>query len=727
MSNPEHHDVVVIGAGFSGIGLAIKLREAGIEDFVLLERASDLGGTWRDNTYPGCGCDVPSRLYSFSFAPNPDWSHAFSGQQEIWDYLRGVAERYGVTRSIRYGHEVTAATWDGERWCIETSAGAFTARSVVYGGGLLSDPVTPQLPGIERFRGTAFHSARWDHGHDLGGERVAVIGTGASAIQFVPEIQPLARELHVFQRTAPWVMPRRNRPISAREKRLFRRSRTLHLLARGSVYLSAEVLVLAFMYPRLMRLPERVARRHLERQVPDPALRERLRPQFTIGCKRILFSDDWYPALGRPNVELVTDAIAEVREHSIVTADGEEREIDTIIYGTGFHVTDTPFAGRVRGRDGRTLAETWNGSPKAFNGTAIPGFPNFFMLLGPNTGLGHTSVLYMVESQLAYVVGALKHLSRSGAATLDVRSSALAEWVREMDGSLASTVWNAGGCRSWYLDRTGRNATIWPGPTFRFRRRLRTFDPAPYELGAAQPAVRARLGVSERATTATTRAPATSLLTAITAIAVPVVLTGTALIVLAQVWIVDVGYALPGFPDDGLGMADGVRRDLAHTGIRSVAPWDGTGIARLEGARLPGGEAAFGPREIAHMADVRAVMTGFLWAWLAGVAVLCACAVALRGAGSRALARGLRTGVWISVGAYLVAGLLMLADFDRFFESFHGVFFSGDSWVFGDGDTLLALYPEVFWGFAGGLFVLLVVGGGLAVLALARRIESRTA
>jgi len=318
---------------------------------------------------------------------------------------------------------------------------------------------------------------------------VAVVGTGASAIQFVPEIQPLAGQLHVFQRTAPWVLPRRNRVISEGQKRLFRRSAVLQLLARGFVYASSEALVLAFMHPRLMRVPERVGRRHLERQVADPALRERLRPQFTLGCKRILFSDEWYPALARPNVELVTDAIAEVREQSIVTAGGEEREIDTIIYGTGFRVTDTPFAARIRGRDGgRTLAEVWNGSPKAFNGTTIPGFPNFFMLVGPNTGLGHTSVIYMIESQVAYVVEALGHLARRPAATLDVRTSALDGWVREMDSALAATVWNAGGCRSWYLDRTGRNSTIWPGPTFRFRRRLRRFDPAPYELGTARPA-----------------------------------------------------------------------------------------------------------------------------------------------------------------------------------------------------------------------------------------------
>jgi cation diffusion facilitator CzcD-associated flavoprotein CzcO len=260
------------------------------------------------------------------------------------------------------------------------------------------------------------------------------------------------------------------------------------MLVRGAVYASMESLVLAFMHPRLMRVMEYAGQRHLRRQVPDPALRERLRPQFTIGCKRILFSDDWYPALQAPNAELVTDGVAEVRERSIVTSDGTEREIDTIIYGTGFHVTDTPLADLVRGRDGRTLAEAWQGSPKAFNGTAIPGFPNFFMLLGPNTGLGHTSVVYMIESQVAYVVGALKHMARRRAATLEVRADALDAYVREIDAGLAATVWNAGGCRSWYLDRTGRNSTIWPGPTFRFRRRVREFDPAPYEIGVAAPA-----------------------------------------------------------------------------------------------------------------------------------------------------------------------------------------------------------------------------------------------
>jgi cation diffusion facilitator CzcD-associated flavoprotein CzcO len=282
-------------------------------------------------------------------------------------------------------------------------------------------------------------------------------------------------------------MPRGGRAITSAEKRIFRAFAGAEMLVRGAVYASMEMLVLAFMHPRLMRVMEFAGRRHLRRQVPDPGLRRRLEPQFTIGCKRILFSDDWYPALQQPNAELVTDGIAEVRERSIVSSDGTEREIDTIIYGTGFHVTDTPMADLVRGRDGRTLAEIWDGSPKAFNGSAIPGFPNYFMLLGPNTGLGHTSVVYMIESQIAYIVGALRHMTRRRASMLELRPESLDSWVREIDSGLAATVWNAGGCRSWYLDRTGRNSTIWPGPTFRFRRRLREFDPAPYEIGVTAP------------------------------------------------------------------------------------------------------------------------------------------------------------------------------------------------------------------------------------------------
>lgn len=489
MSLPASVRIAIIGTGFSGIGLAVRLRQSGIRDFVLLERSDELGGTWRDNTYPGCRCDVPSHLYSYSFAPNPDWSRSFSGQQEIWDYLRRVAEQHGIADHIRYGHAVTGADWDadGRCWQVSTARGSLSAQFLVSGAGLLSDPATPALPGIENFEGAAFHSARWDHEHDLRAERIAVIGTGASAIQFVPEIQPLAGKLHVFQRTAPWVMPRRDRPITGLERRLFRALPAAQLAARGAIYALRELSVVAFRHPRLMRLPELRGRRHLRRQVRDSALRERLRPQFTLGCKRILLSDDWYPALQKPNVEVVTDAVAEVRARSIITADGAEREVDTIIYGTGFHVTDSPMGERVRGRDGRSLTEVWEGSQKAYYGTAVAGFPNFFMMIGPNTGLGHTSVIYMIESQIAYLLDAFAHAERSGATTLEVSARAQEDYVRELDEQLEGSVWNAGGCRSWYLDSTGRNSTLWPGPTWRFRERLRSFDPEHYVVGSPAP------------------------------------------------------------------------------------------------------------------------------------------------------------------------------------------------------------------------------------------------
>jgi cation diffusion facilitator CzcD-associated flavoprotein CzcO len=382
-----HRRIVIVGAGFSGLGMAIRLREEGELDFVLLERAGDLGGTWRDNTYPGCRCDVPSHLYSFSFAPNPHRSSTFSPQPEILDYLRACAERYGVMPHIRTGCELRGADWDpeAELWRLETSQGRLTAEVLIAAQGPLSEPSYPDLPGLESFAGTTFHSARWNHEHDLEGERVAVIGTGASAIQFVPEIQPEVARLHVFQRNAPWVMPHTNRPLRAWERALYGLFPPARLAMRGAIYWARESFVLPFRRPRLGRLVERMALGHLYSQVGDPDLRERLRPSYALGCKRILPSDDWYPALVKPNVEVVTEGIREVRPHSIVSADGSEREVDTIIFGTGFHVSEVPIAARVRGRDGRSLAEVWDGSPSAYKGSAVAGYPNLFFLVGPNT------------------------------------------------------------------------------------------------------------------------------------------------------------------------------------------------------------------------------------------------------------------------------------------------------------------------------------------------------
>jgi cation diffusion facilitator CzcD-associated flavoprotein CzcO len=480
----EHHRVAIVGSGFSGLGMAVKLKQAGIDDFVILERAGDLGGTWRDNTYPGCQCDVESNLYSFSFALNPAWSRSYSPQAEIWDYLRLCAEKFRLIPHIRYRHEVLSAAWDdgAARWRIETSAGSLSADVLVAAVGPLSEPSLPSIPGLDTFTGTRFHSAAWNHHLELDGKRVAVIGTGASAIQFVPYIQPLVAQLHLFQRTPPWVLPHRDRPVSRLARRLYRSVPGFQRLVRGAVYWSRELFVLPFMKVRPNPTPERMARHHLETQVADPELRARLTPDYAIGCKRILISNNYYPAIQQPNVELVTDVIREVRGRSIVTADGSDREVDAIILATGFRVTEMPFARWVTGRNGRRLADAWSGSPAAYRGTAVSGFPNLFLLLGPNTGLGHTSVLVMLEAQLRYVMGCLRHLERSGMAAIEVLPEAQESFNAEVQSGLRDTVWNSGGCRSWYLDRTGRNTTIWPGMTWPYVRLLRRFDPAAYRL-----------------------------------------------------------------------------------------------------------------------------------------------------------------------------------------------------------------------------------------------------
>jgi cation diffusion facilitator CzcD-associated flavoprotein CzcO len=480
----EEVDIAIVGSGFSGLGMAIRLKQEGRDDFVVLERGDEVGGTWHYNTYPGCACDVPSHLYSFSFAPNPDWSQTYSPQPEIGAYLRDCADRFGVRPHIRLNTTVETAEWDEDtgRWLIATPRGRLSARVLVAGVGPLAEPKIPDLPGLDGFQGAKFHSARWDHDHDVTGERVASIGTGASAIQLVPSIQPDVEKLHVFQRTPPWVFPHSNRPVTRFERRLYRSLPAAQKLVRGAVYTMRESAVLGFVkQPRIMRLVEKVARRHMRKQISDPALLEKVTPDYTIGCKRILPSNKWYPALDQPNIELVTDAIKEVRERSIVTADGTEREVDTIIFSTGFHVADMPIGKKVRGRGGATLDAAWQGSPRAHFGSTVPGFPNFFLLLGPNTGLGHSSMVYMIESQVAYVLDALRTMDASGAHAVEVRREAVDGFNETLDKQLDGTVWNTG-CASWYLDDTGRNATLWPDWTWRFRQRTARFDATGYEL-----------------------------------------------------------------------------------------------------------------------------------------------------------------------------------------------------------------------------------------------------
>jgi cation diffusion facilitator CzcD-associated flavoprotein CzcO len=487
---PAAVDIAVIGSGFSGLAMAVRLRQAGFQDFVVVERADDVGGTWRDNSYPGCACDVPSHLYSFSFAPNPDWSSTFSPQPEIWAYLRRVASEHGVLPHVRYGTELESAAWNDSRgrWDLQTTRGRVSARVLVSAAGPLSEPSLPHLPGLETFQGTVFHSATWNHQHDLSSERVAVVGTGASAIQFLPRIQPLVGRLHLFQRTAPWIMPRRARPISRLERAVYRRFPAAQRLMRAAICWAREVYAIPLLNAGLAPITRALGRANIRRHVADPVLRGKLTPDYAPGCKRILISNDYLPALSQPNVEVVTDGIAEVRPHAIVTADGVEREVDTIIFGTGFHVTDFPTAHRIRGRDGRTLAETWDGSGQAHRGTTVAGFPNLFLLLGPNTGLGHTSVVLMAEAQVAYVMGALRHMEVEEVAAIDVRPTAMAAWNAKVQKSMRNTVWVAGGCASWYLDRNGRNTSIWPSFTFSFRASLRHFDAHNYQALGPAPA-----------------------------------------------------------------------------------------------------------------------------------------------------------------------------------------------------------------------------------------------
>jgi len=477
--------VVVVGSGFAGLGMAIRLKEAGVDDFVVLERAGDLGGTWRDNSYPGCACDVPSHLYSFSFALNPQWSRSFSPQAEIWSYLRRCAERAGILSHLRFEHDVTAMRWNQDEvaWDLDTSAGPYRAEIVVSAVGALSEPRIPEVPGLERFEGATFHSAAWDHAYDLKGKRVAVVGTGASSIQFVPQIQPDVERLVLFQRTAPWVLPRRDRDFGARERFLYRHVPALQRLARAGLYWGRELYVLGFTRnQRMMRMAQWAALRHLRRQVPDPELRAKLTPHYAMGCKRILLANDYYPALTQPNVEVRASGVAEVRPNSVVAADGTEHEVDAIIFGTGFHVTDFPAAQYIHGRQGVSLQGAWADGMEGYLGTTVAGFPNLFFLVGPNTGLGHTSMVYMIESQVAYVLDALRHMEAAEVAEVEVHPEVQARFNDELRARLDDTVWNTGGCHSWYLDRHGRNTTLWPGFTFEFRRRTRRFDPARYSL-----------------------------------------------------------------------------------------------------------------------------------------------------------------------------------------------------------------------------------------------------
>ncbi len=489
---PDMPGIVIIGAGFGGIGMGIALKRAGFDDFVILEQSEDLGGTWHDNQYPGCACDVPSPLYSYSFELNPSWSRLFAPREEIWAYLRACAHKYGVDEHIRYGRAVEQMDWDdgARRWIIATSQDSgdgYRARAVVSAAGFSHLPSYPDIPGAARFGGTSFHSARWDHSCDLAGQRVAVIGTGASAIQIIPAIAGQVRQLQVFQRTAPWVLSRPNSAIPGRVRQTFEAVPLTARASREAIYWMLEARAFGFaVHPKLMAPLEQMARRHIRKQIADPGLRARVTPDYTIGCKRILLSSDYYPALQRPNVELITEDITRITEDAVVTADGAAHQTDVIVYATGFNVVESVTGLNVTGRDGRKFTPQ---TTEAYHGITVPGFPNFFMLLGPNTLLGHTSVVFMIESQIQHVMSCLRRLARDQADTIEVSEPALRRYNDALQRRLRRAVWSEGGCRSWYLDADGINRTLWPGFSFEYWARTRQARRSAY---AVTPAAGAR-------------------------------------------------------------------------------------------------------------------------------------------------------------------------------------------------------------------------------------------
>ncbi|WP_342151131.1 NAD(P)/FAD-dependent oxidoreductase [Methylorubrum sp. SB2] len=475
-------DLVIVGAGFSGLAMAIRADRAGFPRFVVIEKAERIGGTWRDNTYPGAASDVPAHLYSLSFAPRSDWSRLFPRQGELQAYLEALVAEHGLANRLRLATTVRGATYDEAAclWRVETDRGVVAARVLVGAVGALHAPARPALPGLDAFAGPCFHTAEWDHGCDLRGKRVGVIGTGASAVQIVPEIAGRTAHLTLFQRSPAWILPRHDRPYGAGAKTLLKVG-PLRRLYRASLFWRRELTALLG-FTRVSRLTagaESLARAHLKRAITDPDLRRRLTPSYRLGCKRVLLSDDFYPALTRPDVSLVTQAIRAVTPHGIVTADGTAHPLDVLILATGFAPAGSYDRLALTGRGGRTLGQAWREGADAFQGIALAGFPNFFLLLGPNTGLGHNSVLAMVEAQVAHVLGALRWLAKNPGRAVEVRADAQSAFRDAIDARLSDSIWARGGCGSWYLDGEGRNRTLWPGTATAYRRgagRLRRRD-----------------------------------------------------------------------------------------------------------------------------------------------------------------------------------------------------------------------------------------------------------
>jgi cation diffusion facilitator CzcD-associated flavoprotein CzcO len=485
---PSRVDVAIVGAGFSGIGMAIALSRAGRRDFVVLEKSAGVGGTWQNHDYPGCACDTPSAIYSYSFPPLADWTRRYAPHAEILAYLRDCVRVHRLAGHIHTGAAMASATYDeaAGRWRVVTRRGEVSARVLVLGMGALQAPASPRIRGVSAFGGETFHSAAWDHACDLKGKRVAVIGTGASAAQIVPAIAGEVDRLYVCQRTAPWVLPKRDRPIASWERRIFRALPVLARARRYAAYWRNERLGLGILRPWARRMLERTARRHLRDQVTDAALRARLTPDYAIGCKRILFSDDYHRTFNAPHVELVDEPIERLTAGGIRTAGGAELAVDAIVYATGYHVTDLFWYLKLTGRNGTRIAEKWRNGIESYLGMTVADFPNMFLLVGPNSGLGHNSIVFVIEAQLRYITRCLDLMDRHGADTIQVRAEVQADYNRELRTMLAGSVWEAGGCRSWYVDADGINRALWPSYSWRYWWRVRRPDPGAFHFSRSK-------------------------------------------------------------------------------------------------------------------------------------------------------------------------------------------------------------------------------------------------
>ena len=483
-------DVAILGAGFGGLCMAIKLREAGNNNFVILEKGGDVGGTWYFNGYPGAACDVQSHMYSFSFAGKADWTKRYAPQQEIHQYILDTTEKFGIRPFVRFNQEVCGAHFDETtaRWTISTRSGdTVIAKQFVLASGPLHVPSIPKIRGLENFKGKVFHSAEWDHSYDLAGKNVVSIGTGGSAIQYVPEIAPQVKQLYVFQRTPAWVIPRDERGYLGIEKSLFAKFPALRKLHRARLYWTNESRLWPILNPTIAKSLQKLAQLFIKVQVKDKELAKKLTPDYTIGCKRILISNKYFPTFNRPNVELVTDGIQELREHSIVTRDGVERPVDCIILGTGFVVDPRVYMKNfpVEGRDHHVLNEDWKNLAQSYLGTTTTGFPNMYQLVGPNVGLGHNSIIFMIEAQVDYILSCLQMLKDKGADYLDVKKEAQDRFNVKVQEGFKNTVWTTG-CSSWYQSAEGGNFALWPFSTWKFWLETRKVKEGDYEFGFAK-------------------------------------------------------------------------------------------------------------------------------------------------------------------------------------------------------------------------------------------------